>query len=312
MLNQTNYPSKAKDVILHFLQTIFAQSSLYEGKNEYLFTRDSKTSKINISDNGIENLLITEQKPSIIVTRGNMQWGGGSLDAFLNKQITGSNQYQDTITVDMTLNCFSREGLEAEFLASLVFQMLTIFKQTIRSDYALHRLDILGLGSESIIQSDSKIDLVVVPVFVKLIWSEKWNFNDQFLRLNKLNINSNIIPTKKESPDLYMEIPINSIYVSPASLLINNAGNNANLKIGLTFSIVNSSKGHDGSYRIGKIKGNLITLLSPLKGSEDEITTSAYIKFIDQGGILVDDEPFTQEVSKTDLTPSILTPNSTG
>lgn len=312
MLNKTNYPSKAKDMILQFLQKIFAQPKLYNGLNEYQWHGDAKVSKIHISDSNVENLLVVEQKPSIIVTRGNMQWQGGAIDAFVNRQLNGGRDYKDLMSVDMTINCFSREGLEAEFLASLVFQLLTLFKQDIRSTYSLHRFDVLGLGAETIIQSDSKIDLIAVPVFIKLMWTEEWQFSNEFLQLNKLVVNEEVNPTIANGPDVFDLIPITAIFVNPASLLVTNAGSYPSLKAGLTFSIVSSTKNHDGVYRIGKIKGDLLTLLSPMGGTEEENPSTASMKILVKSGPLVEGIPLIQEIAKVDLTPPFLRPDITG
>ena len=312
MFNKTNYPSKSKDVILHFLQKIFSQTSLYNGMNEYQWNRDSKISKVHISDSNIENLLIVEQKPSLIVTRGNMQWNGGAIDSFLNRNLSGNREYKDLMSVDMTINCFSREGLEAEFLASLVFQMLTVFKQDIRSTYSLHKFDILGLGAESIIQSDSKIDLIAVPVFIKLMWTEEWKFNDQFVQLNKIFVNENIDPTHTMTADEFINIPIAAISLNPASLTVTGAATYPNLKAGITFDIVDSTKNHNGTYRVGIIKGDQIILLSPMGGNEIEDPSSSSMKILVKSGTPIQGEPLTQGVLKTDITPPFLRPDIIG
>lgn len=280
--------------------------------NEYQWNRDSKISKVHISDSNIENLLIVEQKPSLIVTRGNMQWNGGAIDSFLNRNLSGNREYKDLMSVDMTINCFSREGLEAEFLASLVFQMLTVFKQDIRSTYSLHKFDILGLGAESIIQSDSKIDLIAVPVFIKLMWTEEWKFNDQFVQLNKIYVNENIDPTHATSPDEFTTIPIAAIFLNPASLTVTDAATYPNLKAGITFDIVDSTKNHNGTYRVGIIKGDQIILLSPMGGNEIEDPSSSSMKILVKSGTPIQGEPLTQGVLKTDITPPFLRPDIIG
>ena len=312
VLNKTNYPSKAKDIILQFLQKVFSQPKLYNDNNEYQWNQDTKVSRIHISDSNIENLMIVEQKPSIIVTRGNMQWQGGAIDSFLNRNLSGNRDYKDLMSVDMTINCFSREGLETEFIASLVFQLLTLFKQDIRSEYSLHRMEVLGLGAESIIQSDSKIDLIAVPIFIRLMWSEEWKFSDQFLQLNKLVFNERVQPTHAMTEDEFVEIPISKIFINPASLLVTGASSNPNLKIGLTFSIVNSTKNHDGVYRIGKIKNDLITLLSPMGGNEIEDPSTASMKILVKSGQPIEGTPLVQEIVKVDATPPLLRPDITG
>lgn len=312
VLNKTNYPSKAKDIILQFLQKIFSQSTLYNGLNEYQWNGDSKVSKIHISDSNIENLLIVEQKPSIIVTRGNMQWQGGAIDSFLNRDMNGKRDYKDLMSVDMTINCFSREGLESEFLASLVFQLLTVFKQDLRATYRLHKFDVLGLGAETIIQSDSKIDLIAVPIFIRLMWTEEWQFNNEFLQLNKIIANIEVDPTHGEGPDEFINIPIAAIFVNPASLQVTNAASYPSLKAGLTFSIVDSTKNHDGVYRIGKIKGDLLILLSPMGGTEEENPSAASMKVLVTSGQPIEGTPLIQEIVKVDLTPPLLRPDITG
>jgi hypothetical protein len=211
----------------------------------------------------------------------------------------------------MTINCFSREGLETEFIASLVFQLLTLFKQDIRSTYSLQRFDVLGLGSESVIQSDSKIDLIAVPIFIRLIWSEEWKFEDRFLQLNKLLITESVTTHAKTS-DEFENIPISAIFVNPASLLITNAASYTNLKAGLTFSIVDSTNNHDGVYRIGKIKGDLLILLSSMGGTEEENPSTASMKVLVTSGQPIEGTTLTQEIVEVDQTPPLLRPDITG
>lgn len=312
MLNDSNYSSRAKDVLIDFLIKAFSEERLYGNSNEYMWNPDPKQSRIFIADSNAQNMETVEQKTSIIVSRGNITWQGTTPDSMLGgNSFTGEKMFKDLLGVDMSINCFSREGLEAEFLGSLVFQLLRVCRQNIRETYDLHRIDVLGLSGESIVQGDSRLELSTVSVFTRLTWSEEWVTSREFLQLNKMDSILNVNKTDVKLPDTYDSYPIQSILLNPSRIVIQDASTNPALKPGQPVVIVGSTIGHDGAYHLGPIKGDTITLMQPLGGTEEETTTNAEIRIIIPGGSTTDGE-ITQVALSEDLTPPNKRPDISG
>lgn len=69
----------------------------------------------------------------------------------------------DLVQGTLTINCIAKYGLQAEELANLVFFALSGNKQKF-FDRGLHSLTGLAIGEESILRSNSDIELTAVPV----------------------------------------------------------------------------------------------------------------------------------------------------
>ncbi len=199
-----NYTSFAKDVVLKFLQDAFSQEDFYEDPNfqpesleelsqpespldpndpetriamvnEFLWKEDQDETQIFIGDSYTENLEKPEPKPALILTRGDIRWMNTSIDQMEQQSFgTGDRTYLDLIQSDITINCFSRNGLQAELLANIVFQSVQFFARRLRERTRIFEINSVVLGRESIVQSDAKIDLMVVPVGIGLYWSDRW------------------------------------------------------------------------------------------------------------------------------------------
>ena len=183
--------SEAKDIILLFLQDFFGEQDLYDGKNDFLWNPDSEISKILIADSYTEDLERTDFRPAIILRRGPIRWMNTSLDQrrFTNFR-TGSKSFMDLIHSDLTLECLSRNGLEAELLADIVFQGVQFFANIIRGRGAFE-VDSVAIGPETLIQSDSQQELTAVPVGVRLLIQHAWTATPDAERLERIRLRMN-------------------------------------------------------------------------------------------------------------------------
>ena len=181
--------SLAKDLILKFLQDLFSEAALYDGKNEYRWSLDMAVSKILIADAFTEDLEEIEKRPAIILRRGNTGWMNTSLENRLAVSFqTGSRTFKDMIHTDLTAECLSRNGLEAEFLADLVFQGIRFFALQIRQRGAFW-VDSVAIGPETLIQSDSQQELTAVPVGMRLFFHQTWKVTPSAETLRKIEYN---------------------------------------------------------------------------------------------------------------------------
>ena len=180
------YTSRAKDAVLHFLQTAFASENLFEGGNPYLYSSDEKSSRIMIADFNTENLNSIQVKPAMLVVRGQMfprPLGVGDK----NKQtFIGAYETRELLlNINMTVNCYAREGLEAERLAVVVFKLFRFLNEDIQKNYEIFDVSAQGIGGET----PAREQLVMVPVILTLAVPDaiKINFNE--IQLNKLVVN---------------------------------------------------------------------------------------------------------------------------
>ena len=199
-----NYTSFAKDIMLTFLQDAFSQPDFYEDPNfvvgsledldnfrefqdpndadtenklinNFLWSENQEDTQIFIADSWTENMERTEPRPALIVTRGDVRWMNSSIDQFQQQSFaTGARTYMDLIAGDITINCFSRNGLQSELLSTIVFSAVQFFAKDIRERTRLFEVNTVTIGRESLVQSDSKEDLFVVPVGIGLYWHDRW------------------------------------------------------------------------------------------------------------------------------------------
>jgi hypothetical protein len=199
--------SLAKDLILKFLQDLFSEPELYDGKNDYLWKPSLADSKILIADAYTEDLEQMEKRPAIVLRRGGTGWMNTSLE---NRQFvsfkTGARTFKDLIHTDLTAECISRNGLESELLADLVFQGIKFFALQIRQRGAFW-VDSVTMGAETLIQSDSQQELSAVPVGVRLIFQHSWQVTPSAETLQKIEYTLNNMLDKREMHTAEASVP---------------------------------------------------------------------------------------------------------
>lgn len=180
--------SFTKDIILQFLQDMFSQNNLYDDKNDYIWSPDPEESKILIADAYTEDLEKTEMRPAIVLRRGPIRWMNTSMYQRIHTNFrTGQETFQDLVSTDLTAECLSRNGLEAELLADIVFQGVQMFSDTIRGRGAF-TVDSVAIGPETLIQSDSSQDLSAVPVGIKLLLQRRWKLTPSAELMERIKV----------------------------------------------------------------------------------------------------------------------------
>lgn len=203
-----HYPSYAKDIVLKFLQEMFGQEAFYQRHkpnvitledvlnqgetdlydpdiptaeetelvNEFRWQLNQDETKIFIADEWTQNMERPEARPALIITRGTIGWENRSgIDQHeVTSFNSGAKRFTDLLFTQVTVNCFSREGLEAEELANIVFQCVRFFAQQLRERSGVFEIDSVSLGSEGLIEADSKTNLSVVPVGLAFHFQDRW------------------------------------------------------------------------------------------------------------------------------------------
>jgi len=207
------YTDVVKDRILEFLQRLFGQEELYgtNGKlgNDFLWQLDTTLTKILIMDSNTENLEEVEKRPALILSRAPIQWQKIAIDQFSSMDWkTGAKSYSDLLSTSLRINCFSRNGLEAEFLASVVFQCIQFFSHELKSLKEIFDVASVSIGEEAIVSSDSQIDLSVVPVIIGLYLKNSWKVTPEGVLVNSFGISINYggkLPSGKQAEEYYTD-----------------------------------------------------------------------------------------------------------
>lgn len=162
--------SFAKDIYLLMLREIFSKN---EGPFHY--SDDPEISKIHISDRFEVPKEEQTTKPGIYLTRGRIGYANLVINKEQNRNLnTGQINYMDLIQGSMIIHCYSREGLEAEHLASLVFILMEAAKATFRKKLRYHEVNIGEILEERPLSTSTVTDLIEVPVSSTFSFSYRW------------------------------------------------------------------------------------------------------------------------------------------
>jgi hypothetical protein len=148
---------------------------LFSGREDYPWRTDSSKTGVRILDVFSYNLKDPEPKPALIVRRGNVAWRYLTLN-----QLEGTwgraeaALKRDAVRCDMTIFCVSRLGLEAEFLADVVFFGMTSFEDQIRELKDVIDVSPKSIGSEVLAKADAGPIVSVVPVLVEWQFQRRW------------------------------------------------------------------------------------------------------------------------------------------
>jgi hypothetical protein len=189
------YTSRIKDAVLHFLQTTFSMSDLFKDQqNIFRYSSDERVSRIMIADFNTENLNSINMKPAILVRRGSItaqELGIG--DKTGETFLTATEKRELLLHSDITLQCYSREGLEAELLAVTIFKMIRYLNEDIQRNYSIYNINARAIGSEEPIKRESMSELVMVPVSVIVSVPDAVCINFKEIQLNKVNVATDTI-----------------------------------------------------------------------------------------------------------------------
>ncbi len=168
-----NYGLFVKKIILNFLQRQFSAFDLK-------WDRNFKNTQIFILDQFAYSLGSMDLSPAIIVRRGPLREQVlGISDGLLSTDvIEGSAKRTFLLNGSMQLNCIGKMGIEAEYIANVVFNLIKGYKKQI----GYHSISNLTIGPETPLKVDTQVSRSVVPVefsFTKQITIEnvpKFNY----------------------------------------------------------------------------------------------------------------------------------------
>ena len=175
-----------KRVAIEFLQILFGTRA----KGSFHYDLDDSKTEIQIAEFSAADLNAINVRPAIIVARGPLSWqgiglGGNSLESI--DVPTRNEVYNDLLMGSLTIVCTSRESLEAENIAHLVFNSFKFFSSTLKSK-GFFTLRSLNIGQESLVEQEGSNDRTwLVPITVVANVQERWALNREATRhLNKV------------------------------------------------------------------------------------------------------------------------------
>jgi len=186
-----------KYIFLNFVQQFFAKQTKYK------WTKDVKTTKLIVADKNTIDLGVATRRPSIILNRGGFGWtytvrgqqGIGSAiygnKTFLGQNIPSSNQtrndsFTDLLRGSVSLNVLSKNGVQAEEIANILFTALTAYNSDLKKK-GIHQVISLTFGEEQTVRATAEIEVAAVQVNVSFVAkrdiqrSEKLNNCDVYL-----------------------------------------------------------------------------------------------------------------------------------
>jgi len=166
---------------LEFLQAIFS----VRPENSYRYDADDTRTEIQISDLHAVNLDAVNVRPTIVAVRGPVSWqgmgiGGGAVAG--RDMRTGNHQFADLLTGSVAFSCISREGIEAEQIAHLVFNSFKFFRPVLQQ-YGFFTVKSLNIGAESLVEQEGSDDkTTIVPVYITAMAPDRWILDDTAAR----------------------------------------------------------------------------------------------------------------------------------
>jgi hypothetical protein len=164
---------EVKNRLLEFLRFIFSNSERFK------YNDDELVSKISLSD-VFPKKEDYEKKPAIVVRRENLMAtnrGIGHFKGWTYSKNFGS-RYQDLFRSQCVIECYSKEGLEAEKLANIVFQSFLYFRNKLREVGRVHDILVANIGPEIPQRVSSEITLSMVPVQLSFEFTESWTVEE--------------------------------------------------------------------------------------------------------------------------------------
>jgi len=177
---KTELPNVAifvKRTAIEFLQILFSQRAT----GSFHFDSDDTKTEIFIADQHTTNLNAIEVHPAIIAVRGPVSWlptglGGSGVESRTVQ--TGKTTFNDLLIGSVAFSCFSREGLECEQIAHLVFNSFKFFSPELRK-LGFFQIRSLNIGAEALVEQEGSDDKVyMVPVYVTVAVQDRWSLSD--------------------------------------------------------------------------------------------------------------------------------------
>lgn len=137
---------QATDVILSVLQAAFGQDKLFNGTNTLKFLRDDpKGSKVWVCDPESRTDERDGNQMIVMVARGEYQPQELHLYNSAGSNFGDRDDFSDLAQTPIFISCESGSKTSSEVLASIVYDVLKIFRKQLMSEYDIHSIKLSGI-----------------------------------------------------------------------------------------------------------------------------------------------------------------------
>jgi hypothetical protein len=199
VFNPLSYP---KRIIITVLESYFSQAvlstSIGTWSNRFQVVKEdsgelSKRTKLVIADSFSEELVQTDPRPTIIVSRGTFGFMDLAIDnrrpQLLTKRLHNTSpgelaigdsgrtkvKHSDLTIVPISIDCYARQSVEVDQLAWLVAGFFKIFSHQIRDGARFHKISSPNIGPPTKYKGDSKVDLLVASIVLTIQQTYVWD-----------------------------------------------------------------------------------------------------------------------------------------
>lgn len=163
-----------ENAVLQFLQILFSTFPPEPGCFHYDDNDDVRG--IEIEGRSTDNLTKTDVRPKIVVYRGPVSWqnrGLGNMVGSRNLSLA-SRTFTDIVDGTVSVNCFSRERLEADRIANICSDSIKMFREVLNK-FGFLSIRSTHVGQPGLIRADAVPVLWVVPVMIEAQVTKNWN-----------------------------------------------------------------------------------------------------------------------------------------
>lgn len=160
-----------KRTALQFLQIVYSQRA----KGSLHYDSDEELTEIKIADQFAFQLEATDTRPAIIGVRGGLNWQhvGMNMGMQESSMRTDKKTMTGLIAGSVGFTCISRVGMEAEAIASDVFNLFKFFQPTLMK-YGFFSVKSMSIGPEQIIDAAAEPKLFAVSVLIQCQIQDRW------------------------------------------------------------------------------------------------------------------------------------------
>jgi len=163
-------PTQSNDILfikLTFLRFLQAYFSLLPSTHRFYWSPTVSTRTFHIMDKYSYAELKKDKRYGIVLSRGYISDTGSAINQMAtNSLMTQDIAYSDLYQATVTLNCLSKNGIEAEELANMVRTALLSYKASLRSA-GIFKIQRVAIGEEAQLRLDDREVSTVIPVNVQ-------------------------------------------------------------------------------------------------------------------------------------------------
>lgn len=163
-----------ENAFLMFLQGLFM--TFDPGVNFYHFDDDPALSEIRIEGQNTDNLKDVDPRPKIVVARGPIQMQKTGIANFVGGRNLSrvDRQYSVIRSGTVGISCYSRSDTEADRVAEICADGIDALTPLIRS-LGFLEVRAMQIGQRAMIKSDSRPELFVTPVLIRVQLVKNYN-----------------------------------------------------------------------------------------------------------------------------------------